>query len=165
MMATMSTEQAPEQAPERTAVRRWGTGVAALLALLVGVVAAAALLVKYTWIDDPCPDFEDEGSMAAPGSRYAQLMCRAAVTLEPAPMEQIELPWALLAGAAAGAVGAIVLVWRRPRIASRAAVVAGLICVLVGPSLLVVALQYGLPRDCFSGRTDSGECSRDRENR
>ncbi|MGA8847042.1 MAG: hypothetical protein WB471_10550 [Nocardioides sp.] len=160
----MCTGWTAEETPERTAVRRRGTGLAAVVALVVGLIAAAALLAKYTWYDDPCPDFDDEGMMAAPGSRYAQLMCRAAVTFEPVPMEQVELPWALLGSAAVAAIGVTVLVWLRPRL-SRAAAGLGLVGVLIAPSLLVVALQHGLPRDCASGRSDAGECSRDRESR
>ncbi len=150
---------------ERPAARRWGTGLAAVLALLLGAGAAAALLVKFTWFDDPCPEFEDEGSMAAPGSPYAQLMCRAVVTLEPVPMEQIELPGSLLIAVGLAAIAALLLVWRRPRLTVRGSLTAGIIGVLVVPPLLVVALQYSLPRDCLSGRASTGECSRDRESR
>ena len=156
-MTTMSTE--------RPAARSWRTTSAVVVVLVLGVLAAAALLVRFIVIDDPCPDYEDEGPMAAPGSPYAQLMCRAAVTLEPVPMEQVALPGALLVAAVVASVAAVLLVWQRPRLTSRPILATGFVGVLVVAPLLVIALQYTLPRDCLSGRTDAGECSRDRSSR
>lgn len=103
--------------------------------------------------------------MAAPDSPYGRVMCQSAVTLEPVPMEQISIPVALLVSTAIALAGAMVLVWRRPRIATRRSVAAGVLAVLLVQPLLIVALHYVLPRDCLSGRTNAGECGRDREDR
>ena len=133
------------------------------MALLLGALAAVALLVLFTTFDDPCPDFEDEGQMAAPNSPYSQIMCDAVVTLEPVPMEQITVPGVLFISTAAALTVATLLVWRRPRLASRRVLVGGVIGVLIVQPLVIVALQYTLPRDCLSGPTDAGDCGRDRE--
>lgn len=135
----------------------------AFFALLVGGFAAVGLMVAFTVVDDSCPAFEDEGPMAAPSSPYSQVMCDGAVVFEPLPMEQISVPPALLISASVGLVGATLVAWRRPRNGARRVLVVGAVGVLVLQPLLIVALQYALPRDCVSGRATAGECSRDRE--
>ncbi len=133
-------------------------------ALVAGAIAALVLLVAFTVVDDPCPDYDDEGPMAAPASPYARIMCATALAVEPAPMSRIEVQGVLLIGFGLAAVSAIVLVRRRPRM-TRRRVAGGVVGVLVLQPLVVLALQYGLPRDCLSGRADYGECSRERERR
>ncbi len=162
MMTLVNVDQSIET-PART--RRRPTALAGAVALLLGAFAAMALLAKFTSYDDPCPAYDDEGPMAAPGSPYSRVMCRAAVTFEPVPMEQVELPAALLVAVVVATLALALLVWRRPRITSRRTLAAGIVGVLLVQPLLVVVLQYALPRDCLSGRTETGECSRDREQR
>ena len=60
--------------------------------------------------------------------------------------------------------GRRVMKWvkRNPAVAG---LIAGLALVLLGPTLLVGLLHLALPRDCPSGRTETGDCSRDREMR
>lgn len=144
-------------------VRGWVRVLVAGVALLAGGIAAVVLLVAFTVVDDSCPAFESEGPMAAPDSPYSQVMCDGAVVLEPIPMEQISLPPALLVSTAVAVVGAAMVVWRRPRSRPRRFLAGGAIGVLVLQPLLIVTLQYALPRDCLSGPTAAGECSRDRE--
>lgn len=64
----------------------------------------------------------------------------------------------------AGTLLALFAVWpilrRRvgPRLGRTLIVVA-----LLVPTLLITLLHLSLPRDCLTGRTDAGECGRDRE--
>ena len=145
--------------------RRWVVAILGVVASVLGGFAALALLVAFTVLDDPCPSFEDEGPMAAPGSPYARIMCEPAVTAAVTPMTQIPVPAVLLLSAGIALAATPLLVWRRPRIAARRYLAAGLVGVLLVPPLLVVVLQHTLPRDCLSGPTATGECSRDREQR
>ena len=101
--------------------------------------------------------------MAAPGSPYTQVMCEPTMTLELSSMTQVALPAAALIASVFAVTAATLLVWRRPRITARGSVAAGLVGVLLIQPVVVVALQYMLPRDCLSGRTAAGECGRDRE--
>lgn len=142
--------------------RRRTTFLAALAALLVGACAAGALLVAFTVYDDPCPGYEDEGTMAAPGSPYSRIMCEPAVTVDLVPMSELTVPGAVLASTAAALLLAALVVWRRPRLGRRQTAL-GVAGVLLVQPLLVLALQYALPRDCLSGRAETGECGRDRE--
>ncbi|GHJ57779.1 hypothetical protein NOK12_02980 [Nocardioides sp. OK12] len=141
--------------------------IAAAVATLVGAVAATALLVAWTVVDDPCPDFASEGPMVAPASPYAQVMCEPAFTLAPDSMSQVEVPPALvvvlLVALAAGLVAALRSVRRPAR--SRRSVALGLAVALLLPSLLVVLAQHTLPRDCLGERAggDDRDCARDRE--
>ena len=129
--------------------------VLAALTLVLGCASAVtADLVLFTF-DDTCPQWEDEGSMAAPGSPYSQVLC--------GPGTEPPFTWAVYAGCAlAAALVAVVLVRRRD---SAARAVPWLALALVGPTLLVLLLHVTLPRDCASGRTETGDCSRDREMR
>lgn len=143
--------------------------LAAAVAALVGAVAATALLVAWTVVDDPCPDFASEGPMVAPASPYAQVMCEPAFTLAPGTMSQVEVPPALVAVvlvALTGGLVAAVRAVRRPT-GSRRSVALGLAVVLLLPSLLVVLAQHALPRDCLGerGGSDARDCVRDREQR
>lgn len=143
--------------------RRWATGATAILMLLLGGLSSLALVVVFTMFDDPCPGYDDEGPTAAPGSPYVEIMCEPAVTLELGPMSQIPVPAVLFITSAVAVTAATLLIWRRPRIAARRSLAAGMVGVLLVQPLVVVALQLALPRDCLSGRTEPGECSRDRE--
>ena len=128
--------------------------LAALMLVTGSAVAFAADLVLYMF-DDSCPQWEDEGSMAAPGSPYSAVMC--------GPGTEPPFVWAVYAGfALAAAVAGFVLLRRRERL-TRA--LPWLALLLVGPTLLVGLLHVTLPQDCISGRTDAGDCSRDREAR
>ncbi len=135
-----------------------------LVSLVLGACAVAALIVVFTQVGDPCPAFDDEGPMAAPHSPYARVMCEPVVTAQLLPMSEVSVPPVALAALVAGAVIAAVLVWRRPGL-SRQQLLTGLAAVLVVQPLMVVALQYALPRDCLSGPTLTGDCARDREDR
>ncbi|NYG56611.1 hypothetical protein [Nocardioides perillae] len=128
----------------------------ALVALVLGCAAALVGGVALYAVDDSCPQWEDEGSMAAPGSPYSLVMC--------GPGAEPPLVWASYAAVGLAVAAAVPLLWRRVRVRSR---VAGLLVlvVLVGPVSLIGLLHVGLPRDCLSGRTESGHCSRDRERR
>ena len=126
---------------------RWG-------ALVAGCLLSLAVDLALFTFDDTCPQWEDEGPMAAPGSPYSLVMCGPGV--EPPWV------WAWYAGipVAAG------LVWLAVRRARRARAAAPwLVLALLAPSLLIGLLHLTLPRDCLSGRTASGDCSRDREAR
>lgn len=125
--------------------------IVAVVTLLVGATAAlAADLVLFTH-DDTCPQWEDEGPMAAPGSPYSLLMCGP---------DDPPLVWAVYAGIALAGALSLVLLVRRPR---RLVAVALVLGVLLGPAATVGVLHLTLPRDCLSGATDSGDCVRDRE--
>ncbi len=137
--------------------------MASVVALLLGGLGCLALVAAFTVFDDPCPGYDDEGPMSAPGSPYSQIMCEPAVTLELTRMTQVPVPAVVLVSAAIAFTAAILLVWRRPRITSRWFLAVGLVGVLLVQPLIVLALQFTLPRDCLSGRTSTGECSRDRE--
>ncbi len=142
---------------------------AAVVAFLVGGVLALVLVVGFTAFDDPCPDYDDEGSMAAPDSPYSTLMCDARPLPGMPEMETVGVPIVLAVAGIIGLLVALVPVAlaRRGRRAGRPArgrtVALWLVGVLVVQPLVVLAAQYGLPRDCLSGRTPSGECSHDRE--
>ena len=45
------------------------------LAVIIGGLFAAFLDLVLFMYDDSCPQWEDEGTMAAPGSLYSQVMC------------------------------------------------------------------------------------------
>lgn len=121
---------------------------------LGGIIAATADLALFT-VDDSCPQWEDEGTMAAPGSAYSRLMCGPGV--EPPAV------WAVyLAVALAVALGLVVLARADGR---TRAPWPWLVAILVAPVLLVGLLHAVLPQDCLSGRTPAGHCGRDREAR
>lgn len=148
-------------------LRGWVGVLAAAVAALVGAVAATALLVAWTVVDDPCPDFASEGPMVAPASPYAQVMCEPALTLAPGTMSQVPVPPALvvvlLVALASGLVAAVRAVRRPAR--PRRSLALGTAAVLLLPSLLVVLAQHTLPRDCLGERagSDDSDCVRDRE--
>ena len=129
--------------------------VLAPLSLVAGcVLVLAADLVLFMY-DDSCPQWEDEGPMAAPGSPYSAVMC--------GPGADPPFVWAVYAGVAlAAALAGFVLLRRRGSLVRAAPWLA---LVLLGPTLLVGLLHLALPRDCPSGRTETGDCSRDREMR
>ncbi len=133
------------------------------MALLLGGIASLALIVAFTVFDDPCPGYDDEGSMAAPDSPYSQVMCDPAMVLELSRTTQVPIPMALLISTAIAVTAAALLVWRRPRMPARRSLAAGVAGVLLLQPFVVVVLNYTLPRDCLSGRTETGECGRDRE--
>lgn len=147
----------------RCGARRWPTVVAALAAWFVGGCAALALTIAFTVFDDSCPGYEDEGPMAAPDSPYAQVMCDAVVTPALTPMTQIPIPAVLLVPWTLSLAGAAWVIVPQRRSRTRRYVAATLTGVLLLQPLLVLAAQYTLPRDCLSGRTASGDCTRDRE--
>ncbi len=137
--------------------------VGAGVALLLGGLISLALVAAFTVFDDPCPGYDDEGSMAAPGSPYATVMCEPVATLELSRTDQVPVPGVLLISSIVAVAAATLFVWRRPGVASRRSLAAGLVGVLLVQPLVVVVLQLALPRDCLSGRTATGECGRDRE--
>ncbi len=147
--------------PGQRGVHVVGAGVA----LLLGAFAATALLIAFTVVDDPCPGYDDEGAMAAPGSPYARVMCESVVTLEPVPMSQIHVPAATILAAGAAVVAAALLVRLRRRLATGARMAAALAGLFLLQPVLVLALQHTLPHDCLTGRQSAGECARDREAR
>ena len=125
---------------------------AALAALAVGcAVAFLGDLALYTF-DDTCPQWEDEGLMAAPGSPYSRVMC--------GPGDEPPFVWAWYAGVVLAVVAVIPFVRLRLRpVPARVLVV----LVLIIPISVIGLLHVSLPRDCLTGRTDSGDCGRDRE--
>lgn len=126
--------------------------LAALAALAVGcAVALFGDLTLYTF-DDTCPQWEDEGPMAAPGSPYSRVMC--------GPGDEPPFVWAWYAGVALAVVAVVPLVRRRMRPNLAKVLV---VLVLIIPMSVIGLLHVSLPRDCLSGRTDSGDCGRDRE--
>lgn len=132
--------------PSRT-LRRPFVVVAIVLGCVAGFVADLQLFAR----DDTCPQWEDEGPMAAPGSPYSLLMC--------GPGDP-PFVWVTYAGWLLALALAVVLVVRPP---SRA-VGAGLaVLLLVLPTALVGAMHVSLPRDCLAGDPDSSDCVRDRE--
>lgn len=125
---------------------------AALAALAVGcAVAFLGDLAPYAF-DDTCPQWEDEGTMAAPGSPYSRVMC--------GPGNEPPFVWGWYAGVVLAAGAAVVLVRRRLR-PNVARVL--MVLVLIMPVSAIGLLHVSLPRDCLTGRTDSGDCVRDRE--
>lgn len=129
-----------------------GTGRgAALAALAVGcAVAFLGGLALYTF-DDTCPQWEDEGLMAAPGSPYSRVMC--------GPGDEPPFVWAWYGGVVLAVIAVVPLVRRglRPGLARVLVVL-----VLIIPVSVIGLLHVSLPRDCRTGRTDSGDCGRDR---
>ncbi len=175
-MATVSTEHPTPTGPRGGEIRarslqadrapaRRATIAASLAALLLGGLVSLALVTAFTVFGDPCPGYDDEGTMAAPASPYARAMCAPAFTLELGRMNQVPVPAVVIVSTALAVAAATMLVWRRPRLASRRSLAAGLVGVLLVQPLVVVALQVALPRDCLGGRTAVGECGRDRERR
>ncbi|HET7689787.1 MAG TPA: hypothetical protein VFK41_05395 [Nocardioidaceae bacterium] len=125
---------------------------AALAVLAVGcAVAFLGDLALYTF-DDTCPQWEDEGPMAAPGSPYSRVMC--------GPGDEPPFVWACYAGVVLAVAAVIPLVRRRLR-PGLARVL--MVLVLIIPISVIGLLHVSLPRDCLTGRTDSGDCGRDRE--
>ena len=131
-----------------TSPGRW----AALAALAVGcAVAFLGDLALYKF-DDTCPQWEDEGPMAAPGSPYSRVMC--------GPGDEPPFVWAWYAGVGLAVVAVIPLVRRRLRPSLARVLV---VLALITPISVIGLLHVSLPRDCLTGRTDSGDCGRDRE--
>lgn len=129
------------------------------MAFLIGGLMSMTLSLSFYPVG-LCPDFDDEGPMAAPNSPYTILMCS---------VETFPAPIILVFAAGLGLLAALVpvgLVRRRragSRRSSRRTIVVWLVGALVIQPLVVLAAQYTLPRDCLSGRTPTGECSRERE--
>lgn len=135
--------------------------MAAVAGFVTGGFLAMALLALATSFTGVCPDFDDEGPMAAPDSLYTNLMC---------PVETFPAPIVLMPAGSLGLLAALVpvgLVRRGRRPGSSPAngrtIAIWLVGALVMQPLVVLVAQYTLPRDCLSGRTPTGECSRERE--
>ena len=124
------------------------------LAVLIGGLVAAVVDLGLFMVDDSCPQWEDEGTMAAPGSLYSQVMC--------APGTEPPFTWAVVVGVAVAALLAVLLARRGPvaRVISR---LGWALVLMLVPALMVGLLHLTLPQDCLSGRTESGDCGRDRE--
>lgn len=122
--------------------------VALLLGSFTGFAADLLLFMR----DDTCPQFEDEGPMAAPGSPYSLVMC--------GPGEP-PFTWVTYAGCLLALAVAVALLLRPP--ARRLAVTGSTLLVLVLPTAVVGVLHLTLPRACLSGDTTSSDCVRDRE--
>lgn len=103
--------------------------------------------------DDSCPQWEDEGTMAAPHSPYSLVMC--------APGEP-PFTWVWLLGVLVAVASAVLVVRRHDRVLRALPV---LLVALVAPTLLVGLLHTVLPQDCLTGATRQGDCTRDREMR
>ena len=123
------------------------------LAVILGGLAAAVADLGLFVADDSCPQWASEGTMAAPGSPFSRLMCGP---------EDPPFVWGVVVGVAVAALLAVLLVRRGPvaRVVSRLGW-AGLLMLV--PPVLVGLLHLTLPLDCLSGRTESGDCGRDRE--
>lgn len=122
----------------------------------VWAVGAAALLpmaVTLWRFDDSCPQWEDEGTMAAPHSPYSLMMC--------APLDP-PVTWSVLVSVVAAAALVPLLQRRRPTSGPRLLAV-GAVGLVVAPTLVLGLLHLTLPQDCLTGRTETGPCSRDRE--
>ncbi|HSE10262.1 MAG TPA: hypothetical protein VLB29_16495 [Nocardioidaceae bacterium] len=129
--------------------------ILAALSFVAGSTLSFLADLLLFMVDDSCPQWEDEGPMAAPGSPYSLVMCGPGV--EP------PFVWAWYAGVGGAlAVGVLVLARRGDRVLRA---LPGLALVLLGPALLVGLLHLTLPQDCLSGRTAAGDCARDREKR
>ena len=126
------------------------------LAVLLGGVVAAAVDFGLFVVDDSCPQWEDEGTMAAPGSPYSQVMC--------GPGSEPPFAWAVVIATVVAALLAVLLVRRAPVVRMASRLGSALVLMLV-PALVVGLLHVTLPRDCLTGRTESGDCGRDREQR
>ena len=124
------------------------------LAVLIGGLVSAVVDLGLFMVDDSCPQWEDEGTMAAPGSPYSQVMC--------GPGTEPPFTWAVVIGVAVAALLAVVLVRRGPVALLSARLGWALVLMLV-PALMIGLLHVTLPQDCLSGRTESGNCGRDRE--
>ena len=116
-----------------------------------GIAFGAALLLFMR--DDSCPQWADEGPMAAPHSPYSRVLC--------APSDP-PFTWAWVLGVLVAVVLATLAV-RRTR--SGRQVAGWALVLLVVPGLVLGLLHLVLPQDCLGGRTATGECSRDREMR
>ncbi len=119
-----------------------------LPAAAAGVLAGGIVWVRI-WFDVVgCPDDMSEGRSAAPGSPYAAFVCAD---------DGSSFTWLWIAVAVVAAVLAVLAVLRdrRPLVWSLA--------LLVGPAVLLAGLQLAIPKDCATGRTETGDCSRDRE--
>lgn len=127
----------------------------AAVAFVVGCTLSLLADLLLFMVDDSCPQWEDEGSMAAPGSPYSLVMCGPGV--EP------PFVWAWYAGVVGALVVVVLVIAQRGSRVVRA--LPWLALALLGPTLLVGLLHLTLPQDCLSGRTDAGDCTRDREMR
>ena len=117
---------------------RGDTGKRALLVVgwLTGALGGAAASLGLFMVDDSCPQWEDEGTSAAPGSAYVRIMC-SPTTQEP--------PLVVAVGLAALVALALLVWWlrRTPRTWPRAAGAATALVLL--PAVLVGALHVTLP--------------------
>ena len=103
---------------------------------LLGVTGAATVSLVLFMVDDSCPQWEDEGTSAAPGSAYARIMCTP-TTQEP--------PFVLVVGLVA-LIGLGLLAWwlvRTPRTWRRA--VGATLALVLSPAVLVGLLHLTLP--------------------
>lgn len=133
------------------------------VAVLVGaVLAVLGDLVLYT-VDDTCPQWEDEGPMAAERSPYSVLMCNpsslGSTPLFDGPPLVLVVPLAVLAGLL------LALLLGRRRSVGRGRVAASYLVGVFVPVLLIGLLHLALPRYCLTGSPDSPGCVRDREQR
>jgi hypothetical protein len=127
-----------------------------MLGWLLGVVGGAAASLLLFMVDDSCPQWEDEGRMAAPHSPYSQVMC-APFTSEPPFVRVVAL---------AGLLTLAVALWKLRHVPqSRPRALGASAALLVAPALLLGLLQVSLPQSCLGGETHSGNCSRDRGSR
>jgi hypothetical protein len=133
--------------------RRRAAWIFTLAVIIGGFVAAFVDLVLFMF-DDSCPQWEDEGTMAAPGSLYSQVMC--------APGTEPPFTWAVVIGTVVAALLAVLLVRRGP-VARLAARLGWALVLMLVPALIIGLLHVTLPQDCLSGRTESGDCGRNRE--
>ena len=144
-------------------VRRWSVVLATLTAWFVGGCGALALTVAFTVFDDSCPAYDDEGPMAAPASAYGRIMCEPLASPALSPMAEVPIPPILLGTWVLASIGAAWMLHRQLRRDPGRHVAALLAGLLLIQPLLVLAAQHTLPRDCLTGRTAAGECTRDRE--
>lgn len=131
------------------------SGTLALVAAWLAGTLASATVAYVLWNQgETCLDFASEGPTAAPGSAYSAVMCG------PFP---VPLRWSVLWVLVASWLALLLLAsaWRRRGGAAR--YVAALLGLLLVPPLLQLVQHVALPRDCLSGREDSGSCARDRE--
>ena len=126
----------------------WIFSLAVLLGTLAGAVADLGLFVS----DDSCPQWASEGTMAAPGSPFSHVMCGPG---EPPSGRSRSASWSPRCSPSCSYVEhrspGWQLGWRGRR------------SLMLVPALIVGLLHVTLPEDCLSGRTESGDCGRDRE--
>ena len=122
-----------------------------VLAWAIGALGGGAASLGLFMVDDSCPQWEDEGTSAAPHSAYARIMC-SPTTQEP--------PFVVVVGLVALVALALLVWWlvRTPRTWPGAAGAA--VALVLTPAVLVGLLHVTLPQGPSTSRESAHSTQR-----